>query len=193
MDKPNILVFAGALRKDSYNKILARAAAKAVDDAGGKATYIDLKDYPLPVYDGDIETAEGLPAAALKLKELMWQSDGFLIAAPEYNSSISAPLKNMIDWTSRQAKPEEVYLSCFIGKVAALMSTSPSALGGLRGLVHLRDVLENVYTMVLPEQKCISNCAEAFDSDGSIKSDHHRQSIQQICQKLVKTIQKLKA
>lgn len=192
VDKPKILVFAGSLRTGSYNKMLAKAGAEAIEKAGGKATYIDLKDYPLPIYDGDLEQEQGLPANALKFKELMWQHDGFLIASPEYNSSISGVLKNVIDWASRQANPEEVYLSCFIDKTAGLLSASPGALGGLRGLVHVRAILENIYTWVLPDQKAIANAAEAFDSAGHLKSDANRQALEKICQKLVDTTRKLK-
>ena len=116
-DKPRILAFAGSLRKDSYNKKLVKIAIKGAEEAGAQVTYIDLKDYPLPIYDQEIEDSQGLPANALKLKQLMESHDGFLISCPEYNSSMSAVFKNTIDWVSRQAKPDEVYLCAFIDKV----------------------------------------------------------------------------
>jgi len=151
--KPKILAFAGSLRQGSFNKKLIKIAAKGAEEAGAEVTYIDIRDFALPIYDGDIEQKEGIPENAMALKKLMWAHEGFMISSPEYNSSISGALKNIIDWTSRPATPQEVYLSCFIDKVAVLMSTSPGALGGLRGLVHLRSILENIYTIVLPTQK----------------------------------------
>jgi NAD(P)H-dependent FMN reductase len=120
--KPKILVFAGSLRRDSFNKKLAKIASQAAEKAGAEVTYIDLKDYPLPIYDAEIEEGEGIPENALKLKELFWKHDGFIIASPEYNSSISGVLKNVIDWASRNASADEVYLSCFIDKVALILS-----------------------------------------------------------------------
>ena len=147
-NKPKILAFAGSLREGSYNKKLIKTAIQ-----GAEVTYIDLKDYPLPIYNADIEEKEGLPANAIKIKELMWKHDGFIIASPEYNSSISAALKNLIDWASRPATKEEVYLSCFIDKVALLISASPGYLGGIRGLVHLRSILENIKHLFCREKK----------------------------------------
>lgn len=191
--KPKILAFAGSLRAGSYNKMLIKYAIRGAQAAGGDVTAIDLKDFPLPVYDGDIEEKEGLPANAIKLKELMWKHDGFMIAAPEYNSSISGALKNVIDWTSRQVNPQEVYLSCFIDKIAVLMSASPSALGGLRGLVHVRAILENIYTFVLPSQKTIPNAPDAFDAEGNLKSVEQQQAVETLGRKLVETIRKMKS
>src|SRR6185295_2879266 len=103
MTQPKILAFAGSMRKDSFNKKLIRVAAEGARSAGAEVTLIDLKDFPLPVYDGDLEAAEGLPAGAKKLKELFLQNQGLLIASPEYNSSIPGTLKNAIDWVSRPA------------------------------------------------------------------------------------------
>ncbi len=188
-----ILAFAGSLRKDSYNKMMVRIAADGAREEGAKVTLIDLKDYPLPVYDQDIEDAQGLPENALKLKKLMWEHDGFLLACPEYNSGMSAALKNVIDWTSRNASPEEVYLSCFIDKVVALMSASPGGLGGLRGLVQVRAVFGNIHSIVLPRQKCISNANQAFDADGSLKDPKLREEVKQVGQTLAKFLFKHKS
>ena len=194
MEKPpQILAFAGSLRKGSYNHLLLKYAVKGAEEAGAQVTTIRLSDYPLPVYDAAIEEEKGLPANAIKLKEMMWKSDGFIIASPEYNSSIPGVLKNVIDWASRQASPDEVYLSCFIDKVALIISASPGALGGLRGLVHLRAVLENIHTLVLPGQKSISNAAEAFDAEGNLKSAEQRKSLEVLGKRLTETLIKLKA
>lgn len=167
--RPKILAFAGSLRRDSYNKKLVKIAVKGAQEAGADVTLIDLKDYPLPLYDQEIEETQGLPPAALQLKKLMVEHDGFLLSCPEYNSSISGVLKNVIDWASRPATPDEVNLCCFIDKIAVLMSASPSFLGGLRGLVHVRAMLGNIYSLVLPQQKCISHADAAFDEKGNLK------------------------
>src|SRR6266446_5332539 len=100
---PRILAFAGSTRAASFNKRLVRIAARGAEAAGAEVTVIDLRDLPLPLFDQDQEAAEGPPENAKRLKALMVASDGFLIASPEYNSSISAVLKNTIDWASRPA------------------------------------------------------------------------------------------
>ena len=124
-----ILAFAGSLRRDSFNRRLVSVAVGGARAAGAEVMEIDLKDYPLPVYAGDLEASEGLPESALRLKAIMKDHDGFLISAPEYNSSITAALKNAIDWASRPHE-DEPSLVCFRGKVAGLMAASPGALGG---------------------------------------------------------------
>jgi NAD(P)H-dependent FMN reductase len=122
---PKILAFAGSTRTESYNKKLVRIAVASARAAGAEVTYHDLRDLPLPFYDGDLEAEEGLPANARKWKDLLLAHHGLLISAPEYNSSITAVFKNAIDWASRRV-PGEPPLACFTGKVAALMSTSPA-------------------------------------------------------------------
>lgn len=142
---------------------------KGAQEAGAIVTFIDLKDYPLPLYDQDIEDANGIPENALKLKKMFLDHQGFLIACPEYNSSMSAVLKNSIDWISRPASPQEVYLSPFIDKAVMLMGASPGQLGGLRALVHVRALFGNIYSIVLPQQKSIPLAHEAFDVQGNLK------------------------
>ncbi len=183
-EKPRILCFAGSLRKDSLNKKLARQAMELVQAAGAEATFLDLKQYPLPVYDGDIEAESGLPKNAGQIKELMKAHDAFLIASPEYNSSISGALKNAIDWASRPV-PGEKPLVCFSGKVAGLMAASPGALGGLRGLIVVRSLLSNIGVIVVPEQIAISKAQEAFDGEGKIIDEKNRQSVEKIVQRVV--------
>ena len=131
---PRILAFAGSLRRESFNKKLVPIAAKGARDAGAEVTLIGLEDFPLPLFDQDLEARQGMPENGKKLKQLFIDHDGLLIASPEYNSSITAVLKNAIDWVSRPA-PGEPSLVAFRSKVATLMSASPGALGGLRGLV----------------------------------------------------------
>lgn len=191
--RPKILTFAGSLRKDSFNKKLIKIAAEAAKEAGADVTLIDLNDYQLPIYNADDETAKGLPENALKLKKLMQESDGFIIATPEYNSSLPAVLKNTIDWASRKSASDEQELSCFRDKIALILSASPGNLGGLRCLTHLRAILENIYTMVLPEQKAISQASDAFSDDGNFKNPKQEQAIKTLAKKLVETATKLRA
>jgi len=189
---PTILAFAGSLRAGSLNKKLVRLAARAAGKAGAEVMVIDLKDFPLPVFDEDLESTQGLPEAGRKLKELFRAHDGLLIAAPEYNSSISGALKNAIDWISR---PEEGRppLDCFAGKVAGLMSAAAGGLGGMRGLPHVRAILQNIQVMVLPQLVSIPAAYEAFDDDGNLKDPKKRQAVEDLGATLAETLRKLKA
>ena len=173
---PSILGFAGSTRQDSYNKKLVKIALQGAEEAGAKVTYLDLRDLPMPLYDGDLEEQYGLPENARKFKDLLLSHQGLLIASPEYNSSISGVLKNAIDWASRPA-PDEASLACFTGKVCALMSASPGALGGLRGLVTVRMILGNIGVIVLPEQVAVSKAMQAFAPDGGLQEPKQHQSI----------------
>lgn len=164
---PRILVISGSARKSSLNRKLAHIAGQGAKKAGAEVTLLDWKDYPMPLYDGDLEAAEGLPPAVLQFKQLLLSHQGLLIATPEYNSSITPLLKNAIDWASRSSDGEKP-LACFRGKVCALMSTSPGAIGGLRGLEPVRSILMNIGVMVVPEQIAIPKGLEAFDAEGNL-------------------------
>lgn len=174
-----ILAFAGSTRTDSYNKKLVRLAANGARAAGAEVTIIDLRDFPLPLFDEDLEQREGLPPNGRKLKDLFLAHDGLLISSPEYNSSISAVLKNTIDWVSRPA-PGEASLACFAGKVAGLTAASPGALGGLRGLVHVRAILGNIQVLVVPEQLAVAKAHEAFNPDGTLKDPQQQKIVERI-------------
>src|SRR5207245_4227218 len=147
---------------------------------------------PLPVYDGDLEEREGLPENARKLKQLFLAHNGLLISAPEYNSGISGVLKNTFDWVSR-SEGDEKDLACYIGKVAALMSASPGALGGLRGLVQVRSILGNIKVLVLSEQIAVSKAHEAFNLDGSLKDAKQHTAVEKLSATLAATLAKLNA
>jgi NAD(P)H-dependent FMN reductase len=190
MSAPRILAFAGSLRVESFNKKLVRIAADAVRAVGGEVTVVDLHDFPMPLYDGDIEAASGIPETGKKLKKMFVESQGLLISSPEYNSSITGVLKNTIDWVSRPA-PGEPGLVAFTGKVAGLVSASPGALGGLRGLVHLRSILGNIGVIVLPEQLAVSKAGDAFGPDGSLKDDKQKATLAKIAGRLVDVTRKL--
>ena len=190
MSSPKILVFAGSLRRESLNKKLAQAAANMAEAAGAEVTYVDLRDYRIPPYDGDMEEGGGIPARAQELRGLMAAQDGFIIASPEYNSSISGTLKNYIDWMSRP-DGDVPSLVAFQGKVAAIMSASPGALGGLRGLVHLRSILGNIGMLVIPDQHALRAAHAAFNDDGSLNDDKQHASVEKIVQRLVAVAGKL--
>jgi len=190
--KPKILAFAGSTRTDSFNKKLVKIAADGAKDTGVDVTVIDLRDFAMPLYDGDLEQKDGLPQNARKLKDLMLSHQGFLISSPEYNSSISGVLKNTIDWTSRQSEGEES-LACFKGKVAGIMSASPGGLGGLRGLVHVRAILENIGVLVIPDQIAISKAHEAFNTDGTLKDKKQEDQVKKIGVSISKLLLKLTA
>ncbi len=167
---PKILAFAGSTREGSLNKRLVRVAAAGAREAGAEVTVVDLADYPMPLYDGDLEKRDGLPDNARRFKRLMIEHDGFLISAPEYNSSITGVLKNTIDWASRR-EPDEPRLAAFAGKAAALMSASPGGMGGIRGLVHVRAILSNLGVLVIPQQRAVPRAHEAFADGGSLSDE----------------------
>lgn len=189
---PKILAFAGSTRTASYNKMLVKIAASGAENAGAEVTYIDLRDFPMPLFDEDLEATEGIPENVRKFKELMIAHQGLLIASPEYNSSITAVLKNAIDWASRP-QPGEAGLAAFNNKVAAIMSASPGGLGGLRGLVHLRSLLENINVMVIPDQKAISQAFQAFNPDGTLQDAKQQEAVQHLGAKLTGILAKLSA
>ncbi len=165
-----ILAFAGSIRRDSWNRKLIRSAVDAARAAGADVTLIDLADYPLPLMDEDLEAREGLPDNAQRLKALFKDHDAFLIASPEYNSSMPPLLKNTIDWVSR-AWQGESGLVPYRNKVAAILAASPGQFGGMRMLPHLRQVLNTLGVLVLPGQFSLPHADAAFDAEnGALKS-----------------------
>jgi NAD(P)H-dependent FMN reductase len=188
---PKLLAFAGSTRAESYNKRLVRIAVEGAREAGAEVTLIDLRDFPLPLFDEDLEAAQGLPESARKLKGLMREHDGFLIASPEYNSSLTAVLKNAIDWASRTESDDEPALLAFRDKTAAIMSASPGALGGLRGLVHLRSILGNIGVLVLPDQVSVPAAHGAFTDDGALQDERKLKQVKALGRKLALVTGKL--
>jgi len=193
MTIPKIIAFAGSTRSGSFNKKLIALAADAARAADAEVTLVDLRDLALPLFDEDLEASGGLPGGAKKFKTLLRGSDGFLVASPEYNSSVTAALKNAIDWASRSESDAEPSLVAYRGKVAALCSASPGALGGLRGLVHLRAILGNIGVIVLPEQVCISSAHEAFDEAGRLKDERKAKQVVNLAKGLVEMARRLRA
>ena len=171
MSQPKILAFGGSLRAGSFNQKAATLAAEGARAAGADVTLIALRDYPLPLFDEDLEAAEGMPENARKLKDLFLSHDGLLIASPEYNSSVSAALKNAIDWVSRSTSEDEPFLSAFDGKTAAILAASPGGYGGARGLKQLRPLLENIKVTVIEPEVTIPEAHEIIKQDGTFADD----------------------
>ncbi|MGH7830676.1 MAG: NADPH-dependent FMN reductase, partial [Candidatus Binatia bacterium] len=167
-----------------------RVGAGLAEEAGAEVTLIDLRDFPLPLYDGDFESAQGIPPKAMELKALFLKHHGLLISTPEYNSSITGVLKNSIDWVSRSA-PGEESLACFKEKYAGLLSASPGSLGGLRSLVHFRGLLQNIGVHVVPHQFALSRAHEAFDENGKLKDAKQEASVRKVVDRLTHILRKV--
>ncbi len=180
-----VLVFAGSLRAASLNKKLARLAAEMVRDAGAEATFIDLKDYPLPVYDGDLEQASGLPANARRLKDLFIAHDAFVIACPEYNAGVSGALKNAIDWVSRQDGAESGVVP-YEGKVVGLCSAAGGVFFGLRAMEMLRNILMNLGCLVVPKRLGVPRASQAFDADDRLTDAGQVATLAAVVQQVVR-------
>lgn len=185
-----ILAFAGSSRKDSVNKKLVKIAATAAENAGANVTVVDLADYPMPLFNQDLEAEQGMPEKAREFKQLLIEHDGFLIASPEYNSAFSPLLKNVIDWASRAESKDEPPLQAYRGKFVSIMSASPGALGGLRGLVFLRMLLGNIGVTVLPEQQAIAHAFKAFLDDGDLVDKAQQLTVERLGTNLVEIINK---
>ena len=192
MSTPKILAFSGSARKDSFNQRLVENAAAAATAAGAEVTIINLGDFPMPLMDQDLERDHGEPEHATRLKKLFIEHDGFLIASPEYNSSISPLLKNALDWVSRQVDDEPAAVA-YKGKTAALFSASPGRLGGIRGLVHVRSILNTLGTLVLAEQGSVSSAFSAFDEDGKLSNQSDADRVSDVAKQLVETLTRLAA
>lgn len=189
---PKILAFAGSLRAGSFNKKLIQIAARGARDAGAEVTLIDLRDFPMPIFDEDLEARDGIHPNARKLKELFTAHQGLMLSCPEYNSSISAVLKNTIDWVSRPMEGEPP-LGPFLDKYCVLMAASPGNLGGLRGLVTVRSILGNIKVTLLPDQIAIVKAHEAFNPDGSLKDPQQQATTVGLGAKLARLLQKLQS
>lgn len=168
--RPEILVLSGSTRGGSYNGRLAALMARELALRDAEVRLLSLADYPLPLYDGDLEGTRGVPEPTLKLAELMLASDGMFIASPEYNQSVTPLLKNTIDWLSRIR--DERYRSLWTGRVFAIGAASPGHFAGIRSLMHLRHILENALgARVLPQQVAVPYADKAFDEHGNLAND----------------------
>lgn len=191
MSAVRILVLAGSGRDGSFNQRLADAAAAFAGAQGAEVTSIRLEEFDLPVYSYRLETT-AFPESARRLKTLFVQHGAILMASPEYNGSISSLLKNAIDWVSRPTDGEgPLALSAFRGKVAGILSASPGPYGGLRGLMHLRQILGTVQMLVVPEQAAVPFADRAFDGD-TLVDPVALQVLPLLVQRVIKTAGSLK-
>lgn len=190
-----VLVFAGSARRESLNKKLARVAAAAVRAEGAEARLIDLDDFPIPIYHGDLEAEQGMPPKALELRAIFMEHDALLIASPENNSSVTSLLKNTLDWLSRgigDGKGDASGLAPFRDKVAGMMTATPGNYGGVRGLPHLRQILNSLGVLVVPPQVQLARADHAFDAAGELADPAMRKAVERLAHALVVTATKLK-
>ncbi|WP_420335192.1 NADPH-dependent FMN reductase [Roseibium sp.] len=168
MRNPRIIVCSGSVRGGSHNTKLAALVAKRLSILDADVTHLSLKEYPLPIYDGDHEADNGVPENAKRLHRLFVGHDGVFLACPEYNAGITPLLKNTLDWISRVKEPGEPYRN----KVFALGAASPGGFGGLRGLIGMRTILEvGLGALVLPQMVSVPKASSAFDDKDELTED----------------------
>lgn len=178
-------MISGSLRTGSYNrKLVEYVAKKVMDTTDAELVDISLAELDLPMFSEDLEAVE-FPSSALKLKSLMASCDTILVASPEYNGSLSGALKNAIDWASRPREDEEP-LACFKGKTAGLLSASPGAIGGLRGLRHVRQILTQLQMYVSPVEFALGSAHAAFDEHGDLIDERAAASAQRVGEDMIK-------
>lgn len=180
-----VLAFSGSTREDSMHKKLVNEAAQMAKQMGASVTVIDLRDYPMPFYDGDLEDKSGMPDKAKEFRALMEQNDVIVIASPEYNGSISAVLKNAIDWASRGERGGSSR-SAFKGKKFVLVSTSPGKGGGARGIAHLKTVIENIGGEIAGQPVTVPEGGMAFDAQGSLTNATSAMNLKQSLKQALK-------
>ena len=179
---PKLLIFAGSTRQNSFNRRLAQAAADLARASGAKVTLLELGGLDIPMYNADLEK-QATPPDVMKLKQILLEHPAWIICTPEYNGSYSALLKNTIDWASSPVKSDPEWadgFKSFTGKVVGMLSASPGALGGLRSQSHLLPLLINLQCWVAPKAFALSRAGDAFDADGKLVNDNHRQSVQAV-------------
>jgi NAD(P)H-dependent FMN reductase len=174
-----LLVFAGSTRIGSYNRKLARETAALARERGAEVTHLELGDYDIPMYNADVE-AVGTPPDVMKLKQVFYEHEAWIICTPEYNASYPALVKNTLDWLSSPVKSDPVWNDDFRfsrGKVVGVLSASPGALGGLRSQSHLIPLLFNLHCWVSPHTYALSRAGNAFDEEGKLRDDTARQRV----------------
>jgi chromate reductase, NAD(P)H dehydrogenase (quinone) len=185
--KPRILVFPGSNRTGSWNAKLAERLVKSLSALDCDPRLVSLRDYPMPIFDEDLESRDGPPENTLKLARLFHEHDGVVIASPEYNCSVTPLVKNTVDWISRVKADGKGQLSPYRKKVFALSSASPGKFGGIRGLFHLRATLGNCGAFVIPEQCAITLAEKAFGEDGELRDEANRRQLENFCRAMVET------
>lgn len=182
---PKILIIPGSNRSGSFNASLAAAASVELARQGADVTRISLIDYPLPLVDEDLKERSGIPDSAMKLGRMIAAHNGVFLCCPEYNSSISPLLKNMIDWVSLISRDGDRPFKAWQGRYVALGSASNGKFAGIRGLYHVRSVMANVGTQVISEQCSVGGAASAFDEDGNLKDERTAGMLANTCKSLI--------
>ena len=185
-----LIAFSGSIRKESFNKKLIACAVNQFKEKKQEIELIDLADYELPIYNGDLEQSD-FPEHAIKLYTKFKESDGFVISSPEYNSSFSSLLKNAIDWVSRPQNNEPA-LTAFSGKTAMIIAASMGPLGGIRGIYQLRWVLENIMMHVSPTIMALPVAHEAFEEQGCLKDEKYRKMLESAVTTMIELTQKVR-
>lgn len=177
--RPKILAFSGSSRKGSHNTRLLVTASGAVKAAGADVTSVDLRALALPIYDADMESDHGMPQSVQLLRKQMLAHDGFLIASPEHNGSVTALLKNALDWCSRPHGGVDG-LAAYRGKTVALVAASVSPFGGVRGLIALRSIMAKMGAIVLPEDIALPFAQDAYDDSNALKNAGTQQALKSL-------------
>jgi NAD(P)H-dependent FMN reductase len=191
MSALKILVIPGSLRSGSHNARLAAAASYQFAQAGAEVTRISLSDFPLPIYDGDLQTKSGVPKHAINLKRMMSAHHGALIVTPEYNSSVPPLVKNTIDWVSRVQDSNETRYQVFRGRPFAIAAASDSRLGGTRCLAALRLILSACQATVIPNQLALSFAGEAYDDMDRLKHPADIEALGALVRQLIDVSQQM--
>jgi chromate reductase len=186
-----ILVIPGSLRSGSLNAKLAAAAAHELALADVEVTRISLGDFPLPIYDGDLQAKSGVPKHAVNLKRLIGAHHGVLIVTPEYNSSVPALVKNTIDWVSRVQDAHESRYQVFRDRAFAIAAASESRLGGMRSLAALRLILTACHAPVIPNQLALSFAGEAYDDTDRLKHPADAEALKALVRQLIDVAQRM--
>ena len=186
-----ILVIPGSLRSGSLNARLAAAAAHEFALAGADVTRISLADFPLPIYDGDLQSKSGVPKNAVNLKRMMSAHHGVLIVTPEYNSSVPALVKNTIDWVSRVQDAHEARGQVFRERAFAIAAASENRLGGTRSLAALRLILSACHAVVIPNQLALSFASEAYDDMDRLKHPADIETLKALVRQLIELSQRM--
>ena len=191
MSALKILVVPGSLRTGSLNAKLAAVAAHALAQQGAETTRISLLDFPLPIYDGDLQAKSGVPKHAVNLKRMMSAHHGVLIVTPEYNSSVPALLKNAIDWVSRVQDVHETRGQVFRNRVFAIASASAGRLGGSRALAALRLILSACHAQVIPNQLALAFAEDAYDEMDRLKNAADADALKALARQLIDVSQRM--
>ncbi|MBI5322754.1 NAD(P)H-dependent oxidoreductase [Bradyrhizobium sp.] len=186
-----ILVIPGSLRTGSLNSKLAATIAHELAQAGAEVTRLSLADFPLPIYDGDLQAKSGVPKNAVNLKRMMGAHQGVLIVTPEYNSSVPALLKNTIDWISRVQDPHETRGQVFRDRAFAIAAASGGRLGGTRALSALRLILTACRATVVPNQLALSFAEDAYDDRDRLKHAHDIEALNAMVRQLIELSQRM--